>query len=149
MRNMNLIDYFNKELENNFEYVYENINDLYDIVDYALEYAYGNGTLTYSTREAEEAILDNYNFEEIIEKFKDYNTDRLNAEVIMIELVREEAMEELEDKLKSVEKTLKVHDVELKEKELIKYTLLDYVKENDIDISDYTNEQLKNFLEKY
>ena len=132
-----LIEYFNKELENNFENVYENSTDIYDIVDYALKFAYMDGTLTNDIKKAEEVILESYDLKEVIERFKNYNIDELNAERMMVELVKDEAIEQLTEKSKGIENTLKSNNIELNGKDLIKYTLLDYAEENDLEISDY------------
>lgn len=68
------------QLDNSIDYIVENIknNDLdniFDIANYAFESAYIDGTLTFSTYLAEKEIFSTYSFDEIREKMEDNGID--------------------------------------------------------------------------
>lgn len=158
IRNINSIsnDYYEKCFEqrlpeyinDNLDYVIENINDgniteLYEIVDYAMEYDNASGSATYSTYQAQKELDARYSSYEINEVLNDIgysnNNDMTEEQIHLIMLDNE-----LNNKLNDYYSDIKG---ELKEKDALKYTLYEYLKDEGYELQPEYQKEFEKFDE--
>lgn len=102
-----LSDYGISELDGQIDYIIDeieadNITDLYDLVDTVFYGAQMNGTLTFSTLQAELEVNSNYGIDEIQEIQAEWN-NTLNYEQLHIELCKREFYSYMEEKIEEID----------------------------------------------
>lgn len=104
--NNSLIVYGVNELDGLMNYIIneieaDNITDLYELTDVTFSNAEANGTLTFSTLQAELEVNSNYGIGEIQEIQAEWNNE-LNYEQLHIELCRREFYSYMEEKAEEI-----------------------------------------------
>lgn len=102
-----LSDYGISELDGQIDYIIDeieadNITDLYDLVDAVFYGAEMNGTLTFSTLQAELEVNSFYDVDEIQEIQSEWN-NTLNYEQLHIELCKREFYSYMEEKIEEID----------------------------------------------
>ena len=105
--NNSLIVYGINELDGLMDYIIneieaDNITDLYELTDVTFSNAAANGTLTFSTLQAELEVNSNYGIDEIQEIQAEWD-NTLNYEQLHIELCKREFYSYMEEKIEEID----------------------------------------------